>query len=42
PAQQELWLRMRDAVREVLDGTTLKYLADFNDTDKRDNYMFYI
>ncbi|ANZ33217.1 MULTISPECIES: cysteine metabolism transcriptional regulator CymR [Staphylococcus] len=42
PAQKELWLRMRDAVREVLDGTTLKYLAEFNDSDKLDNYMFYI
>ena len=33
PAQKELWLRMRDAVREVLDNTTLKYLADFVESD---------
>lgn len=43
PAQKELWLRMRDAVREVLDNTTLKYLADFVESDNDlDDYMFYI
>ena len=43
PAQKELWLRMRDAVREVLDNTTLKYLADFVESDNDlDGYMFYI
>ena len=43
PAQKQLWLRMRDAVREVLDNTTLKYLADYVETDdKLDGYMFYI
>ena len=26
PRTKQLWLRMRDAVREVLDNTTLKYL----------------
>ena len=42
PAQKELWLRMRDAVREVLDNTTLKYLADFVESDNDlDGYMFY-
>ena len=41
PAQKELWLRMRDAVREVLDNTTLKYLADFVESDNDlDGYMF--
>ena len=43
PAQKQLWLRMRDAVREVLDNTTLKYLADYVESDeKRDGYMVYI
>ena len=43
PAQKELWLQMRDAVREVLDNTTLKYLADFVESDNDlDGYMFYI
>lgn len=43
PAQKQLWLRMRDAVREVLDNTTLKYLADYVETDdKLNGYMFYI
>ena len=42
PAQKELWLRMRDAVREVLDNTTLKYLADFVESDNDlDGYMFF-
>ncbi len=27
PAQKQLWIRMRDAVRDVLDNTTLKYLS---------------
>ena len=32
---------MRDAVREVLDNTTLKYLADYVETDdKLNGYMF--
>ena len=43
PAQKQLWLRMRDAVREVLDNTTLKYLTDYVETDdKLNGYMFYI
>ena len=43
PPAQKLWLRMRDAVREVLDNTTLKYLADFVESDNDlDGYMFYI
>src|SRR5699024_4854941 len=42
PAQKQLWIRMRDAVREVLDNTTLKYLADYNETNNLDGYMFYI
>lgn len=33
---------MRDAVREVLDNTTLKYLAEYKETNNLDGYMFYI
>ena len=34
---------MRDAVRDVLDNTTLKYLADYVETEADlDGYMFYI
>ncbi|EKU49965.1 cysteine metabolism transcriptional regulator CymR [Staphylococcus massiliensis] len=42
PAQQQLWLRMRDAVKEVLDETTLKYLANYQEKDALEGYMFYI
>ncbi|MDU3185502.1 MAG: Rrf2 family transcriptional regulator [Staphylococcus epidermidis] len=43
PAQKQLWIRMRDAVRDVLDHTTLKYLADYKDTNEDlEGYMFYI
>lgn len=42
PAQQALWLRIRDAIRGVLDHTTLKDLADSGDNNKEEAYMFYI
>ncbi|RIN16442.1 Rrf2 family transcriptional regulator, partial [Staphylococcus warneri] len=43
PAQKQLWLRMRDSVRDVLDNTTLQYLAEYKETDQNlDGYMFYI
>nr|WP_241955584.1 Rrf2 family transcriptional regulator [Staphylococcus chromogenes] len=42
PAQQQLWLRMRDAVKDVLDQTTLQSLADYQENDKLEGYMFYI
>ncbi|UXR77381.1 MULTISPECIES: Rrf2 family transcriptional regulator [unclassified Staphylococcus] len=42
PAQQQLWLRMRDAVKEVLDKTTLQSLAAYEDTTDLEGYMFYI
>ncbi|MRG86696.1 cysteine metabolism transcriptional regulator CymR [Salinibacillus xinjiangensis] len=42
PAKKELWLRVRDAVRDVLDTTTLKDLASFNDDPHQEGYMFYI
>ena len=42
PAQQQLWLRMRNAVKEVLDQTTLQSLADDKERDELEGYMFYI
>ena len=42
PAQQQLWLRMRDAVKDVLDQTTLHSLAAYKDTADLEGYMFYI
>ncbi|QLK85999.1 cysteine metabolism transcriptional regulator CymR [Staphylococcus sp. 17KM0847] len=42
PAQQQLWLRMRDAVKEVLDQTTLQSLAQYQDQEQLEGYMFYI
>lgn len=41
PAKRELWIRIRDAVKEVLDNTTLDDLASYTDGDQ-EAYMFYI
>ncbi|MCM3002601.1 cysteine metabolism transcriptional regulator CymR [Priestia koreensis] len=41
PAKRELWIRIRDAVKEVLDSTTLEDLANHTDGNE-DSYMFYI
>ncbi|OAO84940.1 Iron-sulfur cluster regulator IscR [Anoxybacillus flavithermus] len=41
PAKRELWMRVRDAVKEVLDSTTLEDLLNHTD-DHGDAYMFYI
>lgn len=41
PAQQALWLRIRDAVKGVLDTTTLNDLMHHDDIIQ-DEYMFYI
>jgi Rrf2 family cysteine metabolism transcriptional repressor len=41
PAKRELWVRIRDAVKEVLDSTTLEDLASYSESDG-DAYMFYI
>jgi Rrf2 family transcriptional regulator, cysteine metabolism repressor len=40
PAKRELWIRIRDAVKEVLDSTTLDDLASHSDGNEA--YMFYI
>ncbi|MDT2045359.1 transcriptional regulator [Priestia aryabhattai] len=41
PAKRELWIRIRDAVKEVLDSTTLEDLANHSDGEQ-ESYMFYI
>lgn len=40
--QRELWGRIRDAVKHVLDTTSIEDLAKFSDSDVIDGYMFYI
>lgn len=42
PAKKELWLRIRDAVKDVLDHTTIEDLANHEDHGESEPYMFYI
>ena len=42
PAKRELWIRISEAVKDVLDNTTLEDLASFSDKGSTDSYMFYI
>src|SRR5690625_1631978 len=42
PAKQALWLRMTDAVKNVLDTTTLEDLKDHKHNEQQKEYMFYI
>jgi len=42
PAQQSLWLQIRDAVKNVLDQTTLEELANHENDEPQGAYMFYI
>jgi Rrf2 family transcriptional regulator, cysteine metabolism repressor len=42
PAQRHLWLKIRDAVKDVLDNTTLDDLASHTGDNEQDAYMFYI
>lgn len=42
PAKQHLWIQIRDAVKHVLDTTTLHDLATYEEADKNEPYMFYI
>lgn len=43
PPQRELWMRIRDAVKTVLDTTTIEDLAKFTEEDPESaGYMFYI
>lgn len=40
--QRELWLRIRDAVKNVLDTTTIEDLAQYTEENVAEGYMFYI
>ncbi|WCK53596.1 Rrf2 family transcriptional regulator [Aneurinibacillus sp. Ricciae_BoGa-3] len=42
PAKRDLWLRIRDAISEVLDSTSLQDLISYEDKGNMDSYMFYI
>lgn len=43
PAKRELWLKIRDAVKDVLEGTSVDDLIHYNDNGQvQDPYMFYI
>lgn len=42
PAKRELWIRIRDAIKNVLDNTTLEDLANHSEDGESDAYMFYI
>ncbi|WP_338750316.1 cysteine metabolism transcriptional regulator CymR [Bacillus sp. FJAT-52991] len=42
PAKRELWIRISDAIKNVLENTTLDDLAKHTDRDESDGYMFYI
>lgn len=43
PAKRELWTRIRDAVKDVLDNTTIEDLANHTEqVGESDAYMFYI
>ena len=45
PAKRELWRKIRDAVKDVLDNTTLTDLVEYDSEGKgqvQDAYMFYI
>ncbi|MDP4083401.1 MAG: Rrf2 family transcriptional regulator [Bacillota bacterium] len=42
PAKRELWIRIRDAIKDVLDNTTLEDLASHSNDGESDAYMFYI
>lgn len=40
--QRELWFRIRDAVKNVLDTTTIYDLANHSPRELQDSYMYYI
>src|SRR5699024_7578652 len=41
-AKQALWMRIRDAVKDVLDSTTLQDLIEHDHQKQQESYMFYI
>ncbi|MDG5786465.1 Rrf2 family transcriptional regulator [Evansella sp. AB-P1] len=42
PAKRDLWIKIRDAVKDVLDNTTLADLANYEDKGDQEYFMFYI
>lgn len=42
PGRRELWRRVRDAIAEVLDHTSLADLIHHTSDGNHDSYMFYI
>lgn len=42
PAKRNLWLKIRDAISDVLDSTTLQDLISYQDDGAKSSYMFYI
>ncbi|ADH99949.1 cysteine metabolism transcriptional regulator CymR [Salisediminibacterium selenitireducens] len=42
PAKRDLRIKIRDAVKDVLDSTTLEDLANYEGEEDQENYMFYI
>lgn len=42
PANQALWIRITNAIKQVLDTTTLEDLTDHDDHKGHEQYMFYI
>ncbi|MCM3566477.1 cysteine metabolism transcriptional regulator CymR [Neobacillus mesonae] len=42
PAKRELWIRIRDAIKDVIDNTTLEDLASHSEDNEMEGYMFYI
>jgi len=41
-AQRALWIRIRNAIKDVLDTTTLLDLLEYDDDELQSDYMFYI
>ncbi|GIN38611.1 MULTISPECIES: cysteine metabolism transcriptional regulator CymR [Heyndrickxia] len=42
PVKRSLWIKIRDAVKDVLDNTTIQDLVNYKDEGETDSYMFYI
>lgn len=42
PAQQALWMQIRNVIKEVLDTTTLEDLLKYDQDQPQKEYMFYI
>ncbi|WP_048600425.1 cysteine metabolism transcriptional regulator CymR [Rubeoparvulum massiliense] len=42
PAKRRLWLRLRDSIAQVLNGTTLAEMIEEETEEEPDGYMFYI